>query len=76
MLGRSGSRLDNTLNGPGYLRLLQREVRWEGFQDETLSFQQDKAGPHRYMHVEVEEWHQTVLICPIENLRAFIKDEP
>jgi len=39
-------------------------VRWEGFRDETLSFQQDKAGPHRYIlandwleeHVEVEEW--------------------
>jgi len=30
-------RLDNTLNGLGYLGLLQREVRWEGFQDETLS---------------------------------------
>jgi len=57
-------RLDNTLHGPGYLRLLQREMRWEGFQDETLSFQQDKAGPHRYIpandwleeHVDVEEW--------------------
>jgi len=35
-------RLDNTVNSPSYLSLLQREVRWEGFQNETLSFQQDK----------------------------------
>jgi len=38
--------LDNTLNGPEYLRILQREVRWEEFKDGTLSFQQDKAGPY------------------------------
>jgi len=66
------------------LHLLQREVRWEGFQDETLSFQQDKAGPHRYIpandwleeHVGVEEWPSNRPdLSPIENVWAFIKDE-
>jgi len=65
-------RLDNTLNGPGYLHLLQREVRWEGFQVETLSFQQDKAGPID-TSLQMTGWrnmlmlksgHQTGLICP------------
>jgi len=41
-------RLDNTLDGPGYLNLLKRCERWRGFMDETLSFQHDKAGPPRY----------------------------
>jgi len=77
-------RLDNTLNGPGCLHLLQREVRWERFQVETLSLRQDKAGPHRYIsandwleeHVDVEEWPSNRPdLSPIENVWAFIKDE-
>jgi len=56
-------------------------VRWEGFRDETLSFQQDKAGPHRYIpandwleeYVEVEEWPSSSPdLSPIENVWAFI----
>jgi len=42
-------RLDNTLDGPGYLNLLKRCVRWRGFMDET---QHD--GPHRYIPANLQ----------------------
>jgi len=48
MRDRVLERLDNTLDGPGYLSFLKRCERWRGM-DETLSFQHDKASPHRYI---------------------------
>jgi len=77
-------RLCNTLNGSGYLRLLQREMRWKGFQDGTLRFQQDKAGSRRYVfesdwleeYIVVEEWpSNSTDLSPIKNVWSFIKDE-
>jgi len=48
--------------------LFTRQMRWEGFEDETLRFQQYKVGPHRYIpandwleeHIVVEEWSSNI----------------